>query len=406
MNAFYKMYCRTFQAVLKQLIKLMPWRKPELLRFDNGAAGLAGFIKGKGLNSVLVVTDGNLMKLGLCAPMLEALEKEGVKAAVYDKVVANPTIDNVEEALKLYNESGAQGIIAFGGGSPMDCAKGVGARVARPNKPIPKMKGILKVGKKMPPFFAIPTTSGTGSETTLAAVITDTTDPNHHLKYAIQDFPLIPHYAVLDYRTTTGLPAHITATTGMDALVHAVESYLALGTNPLTQDLALASIRKIAPNLAACVREPDNAAARAAQSYGSLTAGMAFAMSGTAGVHAMAYPLGGEFHVPHGEANTAMLRWVMEYNLDGCPEKFVPIAEAMGINTAGMSAERAASAALDAMIELGEECGVKTRLRDFGIPREAAAHMAKAAMKETRLISNNPRKLTEEAVKEIYERAW
>ena len=154
------------------------------------------------------------------------------------------------------------------------------------------------------------------------------------------------------------------------------------------------------------MREPDNAAARAAQSYGSLTAGMAFAMSGTAGVHAMAYPLGGEFHVPHGEANTAMLRWVMEYNLDGCPEKFVPIAEAMGINTAGMSAERAASAALDAMIELGEECGVKTRLRDFGIPREAAAHMAKAAMKETRLISNNPRKLTEKAVKEIYERAW
>ena len=154
MNAFYKMYCRTFQAVLKQLIKLMPWRKPELLRFDNGAAGLAGFIKGKGLNSVLVVTDGNLMKLGLCAPMLEALEKEGVKAAVYDKVVANPTIVNVEEALKLYNESGAQGIIAFGGGSPMDCAKGVGARVARPNKPIPKMKGILKVVKKMPPFWA------------------------------------------------------------------------------------------------------------------------------------------------------------------------------------------------------------------------------------------------------------
>ena len=132
MNIFYKMYCRTFQAVLKQLIKLMPWRKPELLQFENGAAGLASFVKSKGIEKVLVVTDGNLMKLGLCAPMLEAMEKEGVKAAVYDKVVANPTIDNVEAALALYNESGAQGIIAFGGGSPMDCAKGVGARVARP----------------------------------------------------------------------------------------------------------------------------------------------------------------------------------------------------------------------------------------------------------------------------------
>ena len=226
------------------------------------------------------------------------------------------------------------------------------------------------------------------------------------MKKGVASGNIVADAALVDPLLTLDLPPQITAAAGMDALVHAVESYLSLGTNPLTQDFALASIRKIVPNLAACVREPHNIAARTAQAYGSLTAGMAFAMSGTAGVHAMAYPLGGEFHLPHGEANTAMLRWVMEYNLEGCPEKFVPIAAAMGIRTAGVSPEKAAASALEAMIALGEECGVKTRLRDFGIPREACARMAAAAMKEKRLIGNNPRKLTEAAVIEIYERAW
>ena len=253
------------------------------------------------------------------------------------------------------------------------------------------------------PTVMIPTTAGSGSEVSAVAVFSF---PEDKMKKGVASGNMVADAALVDPLLTLGLPAHITAAAGMDALVHAVESYLSLGTNRLTQDLALAAIRKIVPNLALCVREPGNIEARTAQAYGSLTAGMAFAMSGTAGVHAMAYPLGGEFHVPHGEANTAMLRWVMEYNLDGCPERFVPIAEAMGVRTEGMSPERAASAALDAMIALGEECGVKTRLRDFGIPKEACSRMAPAAMKEKRLIGNNPRRLTEEAVRKIYERAW
>ena len=313
MNVFYKMYCRTFQAVLKQLIKLMPWRKPELLQFDNGAAGLAAFVKSKGMERVLVVTDGNLMKLGLCAPMLEAMEKEGVKAAVFDKVVANPTIDNVEEALALYKESGAQGIIAFGGGSPMDCAKGVGARVARPKKSIPKMKGILKVVKKMPPFFAIPTTSGTGSETTLAAVITDTTDPQRHLKYAIQDFPLIPHYAVLDASLTAGLPQKVTSTTGMDALCHAVEAYIGNSNTKETKQKAEEAVKLIFTYLKRAYDNGKDMEARRNMQTAAFDAGVAFTRAYVGNVHAMGHAMGARFNTPHGLAMAVILPHMLDF---------------------------------------------------------------------------------------------
>ena len=379
MNAFYKMYCRTFQAVLKQLIKLMPWRKPELLRFDNGAAGLAGFIKGKGLNSVLVVTDGNLMKLGLCAPMLEELEKGGVKAAVYDKVVANPTIVNVEEALKLYNESGAQGIIAFGGGSPMDCAKGVGARVARPNKPIPKMKGILKVVKKMPPFFAIPTTSGTGSETTLAAVITDTTDPNHHLKYAIQDFPLIPHYAVLDPSLTAGLPQKVTSTTGMDALCHAVEAYIGNSNTKETKAKAEEAVKLIFTYLKRAYDNGNDMEARENMQTAAFDAGVAFTRAYVGNVHAMGHAMGAKFNTPHGLAMAVILPHMLDYYGEKIYKKLAKLADVAGIKGAN-DAEKA-KAFIQAIKDMNAYMNIP---ENFGgiIKKEDAEDMSEAAYKE------------------------
>ena len=379
MNAFYKMYCRTFQAVLKQLIKLMPWRKPELLRFDNGAAGLAGFIKGKGLNSVLVVTDDNLMKLGLCAPMLEALEKEGVKAAVYDKVVANPTIVNVEEALKLYNESGAQGIIAFGGGSPMDCAKGVGARVARPNKPIPKMKGILKVVKKMPPFFAIPTTSGTGSETTLAAVITDTTDPNHHLKYAIQDFPLIPHYAVLDPSLTAGLPQKVTSTTGMDALCHAVEAYIGNSNTKETKAKAEEAVKLIFTYLKRAYDNGKDMEARENMQTAAFDAGVAFTRAYVGNVHAMGHAMGAKFNTPHGLAMAVILPHMLDYYGEKIYKKLAKLADIVGIK--GSNDAEKAKAFIQAIKDMNAYMNIP---ENFGgiIKKEDAEDMSEAAYKE------------------------
>ena len=379
MNVFYKMYCRTFQAVLKQLIKLMPWRKPELLQFDNGAAGLAAFVKGKGMERVLVVTDGNLMKLGLCAPMLEAMEKEGVKAAVFDKVVANPTIDNVEEALALYKESGAQGIIAFGGGSPMDCAKGVGARVARPKKSIPKMKGILKVVKKMPPFFAIPTTSGTGSETTLAAVITDTTDPQRHLKYAIQDFPLIPHYAVLDASLTAGLPQKVTSTTGMDALCHAVEAYIGNSNTKETKKKAEEAVKLIFTYLKRAYDNGKDMEARRNMQTAAFDAGVAFTRAYVGNVHAMGHAMGARFNTPHGLAMAVILPHMLDFYGAKIYKKLAKLADVVGIK--GADDEAKAKAFIQAIKDMNAYMQIP---ENFGgiIKEEDAKIMSEAAYKE------------------------
>ena len=379
MNIFYKMYCRTFQAVLKQLIKLMPWRKPELLQFENGAAGLASFVKSKGIEKVLVVTDGNLMKLGLCAPMLEAMEKEGVKAAVYDKVVANPTIDNVEAALALYNESGAQGIIAFGGGSPMDCAKGVGARVARPKKSIPKMKGILKVVKKMPPFFAIPTTSGTGSETTLAAVITDTTNPEHHLKYAIQDFPLIPHYAVLDPSLTAGLPQKVTSTTGMDALCHAIEAYIGNSNTKETRQKAEEAIKLIFTYLKRAYDDGKDMEARKNMQTAAFNAGVAFTRAYVGNVHAMGHAMGAKYNTPHGLAMAVILPHMLDFYGEKIYKKLAKLADVVGI-TGADEAEKA-----KAFIKAVKDMNAYMQIpENFGgiIKKEDAVDMSEAAYKE------------------------
>lgn len=379
MNIFYKMYCRTFQAVLKQLIKLMPWRKPELLQFENGAAGLASFVKSKGIEKVLVVTDGNLMKLGLCAPMLEAMEKEGVKAAVYDKVVANPTIDNVEAALALYNESGAQGIIAFGGGSPMDCAKGVGARVARPKKSIPKMKGILKVGKKMPPFFAIPTTSGTGSETTLAAVITDTTNPEHHLKYAIQDFPLIPHYAVLDPSLTAGLPQKVTSTTGMDALCHAIEAYIGNSNTKETRQKAEEAVKLIFTYLKRAYDDGKDMEARKNMQTAAFDAGVAFTRAYVGNVHAMGHAMGAKYNTPHGLAMAVILPHMLDFYGEKIYKKLAKLADVVGI-TGADEAEKA-----KAFIKAVKDMNAYMQIpENFGgiIKKEDAVDMSEAAYKE------------------------
>ena len=379
MNIFYKMYCRTFQAVLKQLIKLMPWRKPELLQFENGAAGLASFVKSKGIEKVLVVTDGNLMKLGLCAPMLEAMEKEGVKAAVYDKVVANPTIDNVEAALALYNESGAQGIIAFGGGSPLDCAKGVGARVARPKKSIPKMKGILKVVKKMPPFFAIPTTSGTGSETTLAAVITDTTNPEHHLKYAIQDFPLIPHYAVLDPSLTAGLPQKVTSTTGMDALCHAIEAYIGNSNTKETRQKAEEAIKLIFTYLKRAYDDGKDMEARKNMQTAAFDAGVAFTRAYVGNVHAMGHAMGAKYNTPHGLAMAVILPHMLDFYGEKIYKKLAKLADVVGI-TGADEAEKA-----KAFIKAVKDMNAYMQIpENFGgiIKKEDAVDMSEAAYKE------------------------
>ena len=218
MNPLKKIYCRTFQTGLKIALPFLPYRKPKIV---GSVKTLPEIIQKKKCNKVLIITDAGIRKLGLTRRLEKALASADISCCIYDKTVANPTTDNVAEAVDIYLSESYDCIIGFGGGSSMDCAKAVGARIAKPKQSLAKMKGILKVHKKLPLLMAVPTTAGTGSETTLAAVITDA---QTRYKYAINDFPLIPRYAVLDPKVTLSLPPFITATTGMDALTHAVEA--------------------------------------------------------------------------------------------------------------------------------------------------------------------------------------
>ena len=219
MNIFKKIYCRSFQTVFKIALPFLPYRKPKIV---SALSDIPSVLNKKKKSCPIIITDPGIAKLGILSMLTDVFDNAGIEYHVYDKTVANPTTDTVEEALAIYKDNKCDCIIGFGGGSSMDCAKAVGVRIARPKTHLSKLGGILKVHAKLPLLVAIPTTAGTGSETTLAAVIVDATTRH---KYAINDFPLIPRYAVLDPKVTLTLPASITATTGMDALTHAIEGY-------------------------------------------------------------------------------------------------------------------------------------------------------------------------------------
>lgn len=306
MNIFKKIYCRVFQTAFRLALPVLPYRKPQIV---GSVRELPDVIRGNHASCVLIVTDSSIRSLGLTKRLEHTLERAAIPFVIYDGTVANPTTINVAEALELYRDHACDAIIGFGGGSSMDCAKAVGACIARPKKTLAQMKGILKVRKKLPLLIAIPTTAGTGSETTLAAVITDA-ETRH--KYAINDFPLIPRYAVLDPKVTLSLPPSITATTGMDALTHAVEAYIGRSTTYHTRRDALHAVRLIFENIDTVYADGRNVNARRDMLHASFYAGCAFTKSYVGYVHAVAHSLGGEYNVPHGLANAIILPMIME----------------------------------------------------------------------------------------------
>lgn len=329
MNVFQKLWYRTYQKTIYAVSPFLNWRQPQLLKFDRGIADLPKFIKDKGYDSVLLVTDPMLMQLKMPQPIIDNCGEVGLHCALFSEVCPNPTIDIVEQALQMYKGEKCQCIIALGGGSSMDCAKAVGARVARPNKSIPQMKGILKVGKKLPMLVAIPTTAGTGSETTLAAVITNS---QTHEKYAINDHALIPEYALLDPTLTTGLPKKITSTTGMDALTHAVEAYIGKGNTKGTKDMAEKAVKLIFDNLVTAYNDGGNLQARENMLVGAYYAGAAFTRAYVGYVHAMAHTMGGFYHTPHGLANSVILPHVLDWFGSSIYKKLAKLADIVGID--------------------------------------------------------------------------
>ncbi len=364
----YKLYCRIYQSVFKLVAYLLPWRKPQLLEGENSLDKLPSLLVSRNIDNVLVVTDKGIVSLGLMDGLLKGLTEEGIASIVYDKTVANPTIDNIEEALQIYRVNNCKGIIAFGGGSSMDCAKGVGARIARPKKSIPKMKGVLKVNKKLPPLFAVPTTAGTGSETTIAAVVTNSST---HEKYAISDPHLIPECAVLDPLLTVALPPHITSTTGMDALTHAVEAYIGRSNTRDTRRESREAVKLIFENVYEAYSNGENIAARANMQRAAFLAGLAFTRAYVGYVHAIAHTLGGFYSIPHGLANAVILPYILEYYGESAYKPLSELADLVGICAPTDTGEQKAKKFISAIKKLNDSMNIQKKfkgIKDSDIP--------------------------------------
>lgn len=359
MNTLRKIYCRAFQKAFHIAIPFLPYRKPKIA---GSVKELPEIIMRHKCTHVLIITDGGIMKLGLTRRLEKALKEAGIPYTIYDKTVANPTTVNVREALELYHKEGCDAIIGFGGGSSMDCAKAVGACAVKPNQSLAQMKGILKVHKKLPLLMAVPTTAGTGSETTLAAVITDA---DTRYKYAINDFPLIPHYAVLDPKVTLSLPPFITATTGMDALTHAVEAYIGNSTTIDTRRDALKAIKLIFENIDIAYEHGDNIQARRNMLHASFYAGCAFTKSYVGYVHAVAHSLGGQYNVPHGLANAILLPLVLREYGSCIDKKLHRLAIAAGLADKNTPDHEAAELFIRAIEEMKERLGIVNIVKEI-----------------------------------------
>lgn len=374
MNPLKKAYCRTFQTAFKIAIPFLPYRKPKIA---GSIKALPDIIKEKKCSHVLIITDESIMRLGLTKRLEKALTETGLSYTVYDKTVANPTTANVSDALELYSSHGCDAIIGFGGGSSIDCAKAVGARAAKPNQPLAKMKGILKVHRRLPLLIAIPTTAGTGSETTLAAVITDA-ETRH--KYAINDFPLIPRYAVLDPKVTLSLPPSVTAATGMDALTHAVEAYIGNSTTYRTRKDALLAVRLIFENIDTVYTDGKDINARRNMLHASFYAGCAFTKSYVGYVHAVAHSLGGEYNVPHGLANAVLLPFVLEAYGARIHKKLRRLAIAAGIADKSTPQDEAAELFINEIRKMKTRFGIGDTIKE--IRREDIPKLSHYADKE------------------------
>jgi len=370
-------YARTYQAVFRLILPHMPWRQPELIKGEGSVSLIGDIVKHRSIDRVLLVSDPGLAKLGMIAQIKESLEKANVQVSVYDKTQANPTIDQIEEALILYHGAKAQGIVALGGGSPIDLAKAVGARIAKPHKSIQQLKGILKVNRPIPPLFAIPTTAGTGSEVTVAAVVTDALTKE---KYAVSDMHLIPLVAIHDPLLTVGLPPHITATTGMDALTHAVEAYLNHTSMPVTRVEAEESVELVFKSLYTAYSDGHNIQAREDMLQAAFLGGAAFTKAYVGNVHAMAHQLGGFYGIPHGLANAVLLPLVLDAYDDAIEDDLAKLAVVAKVSAPNESKRARAHAFKEAVKALNEKMNIPQKID--GIREEDLPILIKRALSE------------------------
>ena len=396
MKRLERVYCRAFQGVFRAALPFMPYREPKIL---HSIVQIPDVLQERNISKVLLVTDESIRGLGLTKHLEEELRRRSIFCAVYDKVVANPTIQNIEQARAVYLKSGAQAMIAFGGGSVMDCAKVTGARIVKPRKPVYKMKGLLRICKPLPLLIAVPTTAGTGSETTLAAVITDSGTKH---KYPINDFSLIPRYAVLDYHETVGLPKSITATTGMDALTHAVEAYIGGSTTRETRKMAEKAVYLVHQYLKRAYDNGHDKEARKGMLKAAYYAGVAFTKSYVGYVHAVAHSLGGQYGTPHGLANAVILPVVLRMYGATCEKRLGRLARRTGVVEKHLSDHEASRQFIDWIQEMNDAMEIPrtlTEIREQDIPV-----MAKHADKEGNPLYPVPMLMNRKELENIYKK--
>lgn len=376
---------------------------PSLVAGPGAVREIASLVRPVLGDRVLLVTDKGLRRLGLVDPVLRQLAVAGIAVAIFDDVAADPPEENALVGVQIAKRHRATGVLALGGGSPMDVAKVI-ALIARSNEPLSSIYGVnIAKGPRMP-LVAVPTTAGTGSEATPIAILTT----GQAEKKGVVSPLLLPDMAILDAELTLGLPKAVTAATGIDAMVHAIEAYASgsANNNPVSRALAREALRLLGANIRKVVADGSDRDARAAMLLGSFLAGQAFANSPVAAVHALAYPIGGHFHVPHGLSNALVLPHVLRFNLTIADRLYAEIATDAFPELAQIPAEKRGQAFVLMLERLSKELELPQKLRDVGIPQEAISVLTRDAMKQTRLLINNPRPVSEADARAIYEAAW
>lgn len=378
MNIFKKAYCRIYQKAMKVASNFLNFRAPVLLKGEDSLLKIKDILNENKKQSVLLVSDAFLSSTDYFQELVEDLEKSNIKVSIFNKVIPNPTIGNIEEGLNIYKENKCDAIIAYGGGSPIDCAKGIAARATNPKRPLTKMKGLLKVKHKPAFLIAIPTTAGTGSEATVAAVISNA---KTHEKYAINDPKLIPLYAVLDPKLLVSLPGKVTSTTGMDALTHAVEAYIGGSNTKATRKEAKEAVLLIKNNLLKSYQDPTDLEARNNMQIASYKAGLAFTRAYVGYVHAIAHTLGGMYGVPHGLANAVILPHVLRKFGSSCYTRLAELADYISLTDKDKTKKEKAEAFIDFIDELNAQMNIPNKIENV-IPEKDLPIMVKRAIKE------------------------
>ncbi len=373
---------------------------PQLICRPGSALDLAESCQRLGIRQPLLVTDPGLMAIGLVQPVQAALEAAGVPVVLYDQVREDPPEATVEAAAALGRAAAVDGVIALGGGSSMDVAKVVAALMAG-SQPLQSLYGVDQISGGRLPLILVPTTAGTGSEVTPVAVITT----GETTKAGVSCAVLLPDVALLDADLTLGLPPRVTAMTGVDAMVHAIEAYTSkLKKNPVSDNLAREALRLLATHIRTAVSDGGNREARAAMLLGACLAGQAFANAPVAAVHALAYPLGGHYHIPHGLSNSLVLPAVLAYNMPAAEALYAELAEIVAPNATGSVSARA-GALVEALQQLIADVGLPATLAEAGVPAADLPMLAADAMQQQRLLVNNPREVSEADALAIYRAA-